>query len=210
MKKKIVILLLLCFCLSITTGYGASIGMEFKLINPGSFMMGSPRNEVNRDDDESQHKVTLTKGFYMQTTEVTQAQWYSVMGSNPSKFSNCGGDCPVESVSWEDVQQFIIKLNEKENTKNTACQQKLSGNMPQGPGFPQPIVLETARISWSIMDGLIRMQGEKHIPWPRKRPTNGGCMICTEMYGNCVLIGRGITLRGQRQIRKDHLLEEVV
>ncbi|MDA3790869.1 MAG: formylglycine-generating enzyme family protein [Desulfobacula sp.] len=94
-----------------------SIGMEFKLINPGSFMMGSPRNEANRDDDEVQHKVTLTKSFYMQTTEVTQAQWYSVMGSNPSRFSNCGGDCPVEEVSWDDVQQFIINLNEKENTQ---------------------------------------------------------------------------------------------
>jgi formylglycine-generating enzyme required for sulfatase activity len=91
------------------------VGMEFKFINPGTFMMGSPKRESGRDDNEVQHKVSLTKGFYMQTTEVTQDQWYAVMGSNPSGFSNCGGDCPVEAVSWNDAQQFVIALNEKEN-----------------------------------------------------------------------------------------------
>ncbi|OQX16650.1 MAG: hypothetical protein BWK80_40035 [Desulfobacteraceae bacterium IS3] len=88
-----------------------SIGMEFVYIPPGSFMMGSPENEPDRDDDEKQHKVTLTKGFYMQTTEVTQGQWKAVMGNNPSRFKDCGDNCPVENVSWDDVQKFIEKLN---------------------------------------------------------------------------------------------------
>ena len=53
---------------------------------------------------------------YLQTTEVTQGQWKAVMGSNPSSFSNCGDNCPVEKVSWNDCQEFIRKLNQKEGT----------------------------------------------------------------------------------------------
>jgi len=86
-------------------------GMSFVYIPPGTFMMGSPENEAGRYNRERLHKVTLTKGFYMQTTEVTQGQWKAVMGENPSRFQECGNDCPVENVSWKDVQKFIEKLN---------------------------------------------------------------------------------------------------
>ncbi|MFC1489536.1 SUMF1/EgtB/PvdO family nonheme iron enzyme, partial [Thermodesulfobacteriota bacterium] len=92
-----------------------SFGMEFVYIQPGTFTMGSPPNEPERDNDEKQHKVVLTKGFYMQTTEVTQGQWKAVMGSNPSYFKNCGNDCPVEKISWRNVQEFIRKLNQRES-----------------------------------------------------------------------------------------------
>ena len=88
-----------------------SIGMTFNYINPGNFMMGSPEDELGRLPDETQYHVTLMNGYFMQTTPVTQGQWKAVMGSNPSYFSNCGDDCPVENVSWEDVQHFINKLN---------------------------------------------------------------------------------------------------
>jgi len=94
--------------------FAKSIGMKFVYIKPGSFMMGSPSGESGRDDDETRHRVTLTRGFYMQTTEVTQGQWKAVMGSNPSYFNGCGDNCPVEAVSWNDVQGFIKRLNEKE------------------------------------------------------------------------------------------------
>ena len=93
-----------------------SIGMTFKLIKAGTFMMGSPSNESGRGSDEKQHNVTLTKGFYMQTTEITQGQWEAIMGTNPSNFSSCGVNCPVEKISWNDVQDFIEKLNTKEGT----------------------------------------------------------------------------------------------
>ena len=69
---------------------------------------------MGRDNDEQQHRVTLTKGFYMQTTEVTQGQWRVVMLNNPSYFKNCGDNCPVESISWDDCQKFIHKLNKLE------------------------------------------------------------------------------------------------
>jgi formylglycine-generating enzyme required for sulfatase activity len=55
--------------------------------------------------------VTLTQDFYMQTTEVTQGQWQAVTGRNPSYFQNCGPTCPVEDVSWDEVQDFITRLN---------------------------------------------------------------------------------------------------
>jgi len=85
-------------------------------IEPGTFTMGSPSSESGRDDDETQHQVTLTKGYYMQTTEVTQSQWKAVMGSNPSHFPSCGDNCPIERISWNSVQKFITALNEKEKT----------------------------------------------------------------------------------------------
>jgi formylglycine-generating enzyme required for sulfatase activity/uncharacterized caspase-like protein len=88
-------------------------GMEFVFIPPGTFTMGSPESEPGRRDNERQHQVTLTKGFYMQTTEVTQGQWQAVMRSNSFKFQSCGESCPVENVSWYDVQKFIAKLKAK-------------------------------------------------------------------------------------------------
>jgi formylglycine-generating enzyme required for sulfatase activity len=91
------------------------LGMSFVYIPSGAFTMGSPTDELGRNDDETQHQVTLTKGFYMQTTEVTQGQWQAVMGNNPSQFQDCGDDCPVEKVSWDDAQAFIKRLNAKDN-----------------------------------------------------------------------------------------------
>lgn len=89
-------------------------GMEFIYISPRSFMMGSPRNEPGRWANEIEHQVNLTKGFYMQTTEVTQGQWRAVMRNNPSDLSQCGSDCPVENVYWGEVQEFIHRLNKLE------------------------------------------------------------------------------------------------
>jgi len=91
--------------------YQKPLEAEFVFIPPGEFLMGIPETEAERDDDETLHKVRLTKGFYMQTTEVTQGQWRTIMGNNPSSFKACGDDCPVENVSWNHVQEFIKRLN---------------------------------------------------------------------------------------------------
>ena len=93
-----------------------SIGMKFVLIPAGKFVMGSPSNEPERGADEKQHEVNITKAFYLQTTEVSQGQWEKVMGGNPSNFKDCGADCPVETVSLDDTQEFIKKLNQMEGT----------------------------------------------------------------------------------------------
>jgi formylglycine-generating enzyme required for sulfatase activity len=87
--------------------------MRFIYIQPGQFLMGSPKDEPERFDREKQHKVILTEGFYMQETPVTQGQWEAVMGNNPSRFKEGGPECPVEQVSWEDAREFLQKLNEK-------------------------------------------------------------------------------------------------
>ena len=86
---------------------------------PDSFMMGSPSNEKDRDNDETQHSVTLTKGFWMGETEVTQALWREVTGRNPS-YNSKGGSYPVEQVSWNDCMQFVGELNERAEVKVAA------------------------------------------------------------------------------------------
>ncbi len=105
------VLFVSCWAFAGQTTYTNFLGMTFNLIPAGTFMMGSPGNEPGRYSNETQHQVTLTKSYYMQTTEVTQGQWKAVMGSNPSLFSDCGDDCPVEYVSWNDIQAFITELN---------------------------------------------------------------------------------------------------
>ena len=94
---------------------GVSGPMEFVRIPAGSFLMGSPEDEQDRNSDETQHGVTISQGFWMGKYEVTQGQWEAVMGSNPSRYSRCGPRCPVETVSWDDVQQFIARLNARES-----------------------------------------------------------------------------------------------
>ncbi|MBP5319970.1 MAG: protein kinase, partial [Kiritimatiellae bacterium] len=87
--------------------------MRFRWCPAGSFTMGSPASEDGRYDDEVLHRVTLTRGFWLGETEVTQRQWAGVMGGNPSRFK--GGDNPVENVSWDDCQAFIRKVNAQLN-----------------------------------------------------------------------------------------------
>jgi formylglycine-generating enzyme required for sulfatase activity len=88
----------------------AKTGIVLRLIPAGTFTMGSASNENQRDSDEVQHQVTLTKGFYCGKFEVTQGRWEQVMGSNPSYFKNAGKDAPVERVSWDDCQAFLKRL----------------------------------------------------------------------------------------------------
>jgi sulfatase modifying factor 1 len=87
-----------------------SVGMEFVLISAGTFTMGSPLNEPSRNSDEVQHQVTITKPFYLQTTEVTQSQWKALMGGKLFGWQQ-GGDMPVTKVSWHNCIRFIEKLN---------------------------------------------------------------------------------------------------
>jgi formylglycine-generating enzyme required for sulfatase activity len=83
-------------------------------IPAGEFLMGSPSGEEGRDSDEKQHRVRITRGFYLKATEVTQGEWEAVMGSNPSSFKSCGKTCPVENVSWNDAVTYLNKLSDRE------------------------------------------------------------------------------------------------
>ena len=90
-------------------------GVSFNMVGipAGSFMMGSPDNEPDRHADEGPQRRVSLGAFQLGQTEVTQGLWRAVMGDNPSRFSGCGADCPVEQVSWNDAQPFIEKLNQQ-------------------------------------------------------------------------------------------------
>jgi len=92
-----------------------SIGMELVLIPAGSFRMGGDKKLEQAEDHETpRHIVKISKTFYMGKYEVTQSQWSEIMNNNPSEFKD--DIRPVERVSWNDVQEFIQKLNNKEET----------------------------------------------------------------------------------------------
>ena len=93
-----------------------TLGMKFNKIPAGTFLMGSPKTEKSRRDIEHQHKVTISKAFYIQTTEVTQSQWTAVMGTEPWKgedFVKEGSGYAATCVSWDDAIAFCKKLNDK-------------------------------------------------------------------------------------------------
>ena len=88
------------------------VTQRMRWIPPGRFMMGSPKDEPERLEDEGpQHEVTISKGYWLFDTPCTQALWQAVMGENPSEFTS--DTRPVEEVSFDDVQAFLEKL-EKE------------------------------------------------------------------------------------------------
>ena len=92
---------------------GKGIKLEMVLIPAGEFMMGSADSDKDATHYEKpQHRVRITKPFYMGKYLVTQEQWEVVMGNNPSHFK--GPKNPVEEVSWDDCQQYLDKLNEQQ------------------------------------------------------------------------------------------------
>jgi sulfatase modifying factor 1 len=87
-------------------------GFALVALPPGQFVMGSPAGEVGRSADESAHRVTLTRPFYLGQHEVTQDEWRQVLGVDPANHQGCGR-CPIERVSFLDVAQFLAAVNER-------------------------------------------------------------------------------------------------
>ncbi|MCY3017670.1 MAG: SUMF1/EgtB/PvdO family nonheme iron enzyme [Planctomycetota bacterium] len=90
---------------------GKGVTLELVLIPAGRFLMGSPATEDEREQDETQHEVIISRPFYMGKYEVTQEQYEAVMGENPSRFK--GAKHPVEMVSWDEAQEFCRKASAK-------------------------------------------------------------------------------------------------
>jgi formylglycine-generating enzyme len=86
-------------------------GLVLIEIPSGRFTMGSPVSEVGRRADETAHDVTINRPFFLGQHEVTQQEWRTVMGKNTSRFAECGPRCPVENVTFAEVQQFVAVLN---------------------------------------------------------------------------------------------------
>ena len=100
------------------SGGGLAGPKGFAWIPPGSFVMGSPEDEADRQPDEVQRVVVLSRGFWLSHHEVTQAQYESVMGVNPARFK---GDAqrPVETVSWHEAVEYCRALTERERAAGT-------------------------------------------------------------------------------------------
>ena len=103
------------------------LNLDMLWCKPGTFLMGSPEGEEGRADDETQHNVTLTQGFYLGKHEMTQEQWEKVMGVNSS--DSKGATLPVETVSWDDAIKFCEKLTQMEKT---------AGRLPEGWVYTLP------------------------------------------------------------------------
>jgi formylglycine-generating enzyme required for sulfatase activity len=136
-------------------------------IDSGTFMMGSPVSEPESLENETLHQVTLTKGFYMGETEVTQGQYFEVMGYNPSYFYNEGRsqgfynadyyrdgwkNYPVEYITWYDAVEFCIKLSEKEGLTPAYTmhnRQPLTGYPIDGVDWDIFEIVTTVTCNWS-------------------------------------------------------------
>jgi formylglycine-generating enzyme required for sulfatase activity len=94
-----------------------SIGMKLKLIPVGEFLMGSATTEADRSNDETQHRVKITRPFYLGITEVTQGEWFAVMQTRPwagKEYVKEGNAYPATYVSWNDAIEFCTKLSKTE------------------------------------------------------------------------------------------------
>ena len=120
----------------------ATVQLQMLWVEPGTFTMGSPTTETGRQPMQTEHNVTLTKGFYLGKYEVTQAQYEAVMTGNtdslsatPSEWPN-NPNRPVEKVSWADAQIFLTRLNAQQSGKHPrlvgpmSCPPSRNGNMP--------------------------------------------------------------------------------
>jgi formylglycine-generating enzyme required for sulfatase activity len=169
-----------------------TLGMTFMIIPVGMFFMGcviDPRELSQRyhvevalfRDERPQHQVIISQPFFLQTSPVTQGQWLKVMGNNPSYFKNCGDDCPVEKVSWGDVQEFIKRLNQLEQTQKYklpteaeweyACRAGSVGEFCFGDK-----VEELRNYAWSLLNS----EGKTH-PAGQLKPNAWGLY---DMHGN--------------------------
>lgn len=90
-----------------------TLGMRFRLVPPGTYLMGSPKTEAHRGESEVEHVVRIPRAIYVGAYEVTQRQWKLLMVENPSQFQH--PERPVEEVSWYDCQRFIKALCERES-----------------------------------------------------------------------------------------------
>ncbi len=109
------------------------LNIDMVWIAPGSFAMGSDALEGGREKDETRHQVRISKGFWMARTELTQAQWTAITGSNPSRFSDNGDTRPVEKISWQEAVDYCARLTELT---------RKSGSIPAGYAFRLPTEAE--------------------------------------------------------------------
>jgi formylglycine-generating enzyme required for sulfatase activity len=175
--------------------YTNKLGMRFVLVAAGSFTMGSPETEQGRNWNEKQHKVIISKDFYLGETEVTQGQWKKIASPNPSSFK-LGNTYPVDSISWDEAMQFISFLNKLEGTNRYrlpteaeweyACRAGSTTAFAKGPvttfscNEPEPALVDTA---WYCYTSGLQGPARDFKPHPVKtrKPNKWGFY---DMHGN--------------------------
>ena len=181
------------------------------LIPAGEFLMGAPEGKeipAYAHVLHPQHRVRITKPFYLGVYEVTQGQYQAVMGNNPSYFSSNGGgkekvagestdNYPVECLSWLDEVEFCNRLSEKEGLKPfyesrlgrrvcstgpgqvIACRPRRSGSTPAGRGPRRGSPSATARRNWIDLHGMGQTRTAGRTRSVRKSRTPLACTTCT-------------------------------
>ena len=158
--------------------------LEMVLIPAGEFMMGSPDSDKDAAADEKpQHRVRITKPFYLGKYPVTQEQWKAVMGSNPSHFK--GPKNPVEQVSWDDCQQFLKRLNEKAGAAGkfqlpTEAQWEYACRA----GSTTRYCFGDDESGLGEYGGTTRTRAASRTLWARRSRMPGGSTTCTGMSGS--------------------------
>ncbi len=146
--------------------------VEFVLVQPGTFDMG---------EQDHAHRVTISRPFYLQATPVTQSQWVAVMGHNPSYFETGGGECPVERVSWKDVQVFIQKLNQQEGTDKYRLPTEAEWEYAARAGTTTDYSFGDSDADLDEYAWYYENSGEKTHPVGQKKPNPWGLY---DMHGN--------------------------
>jgi formylglycine-generating enzyme required for sulfatase activity len=130
-------------------------GIRFRLVPGGTFTMGSPATEPDRDRDETPREITLSGPLYVSATEITQYEWSRVMGGNPAHFLGAGPAGPVEQVSWEDVQAFTTRLAQLE---------RLAPGKLRLPTEAEWEYLARAGTRTAVCTGQLTRRGANHAP----------------------------------------------
>lgn len=160
----------------------------FVYVPAGEFTMSSTKYEeepiTGDPDDNKPHKVTLTKGFYIDRYEVTQEEWESLIGNNPSSNIKCGKNCPVENISWEDTQAFLYKYNEKHGggyrlpTEAEWEYAALAGRTPVKKKVGKDLLVVLIIIIWIVGGGIVEIVMEQLTLLDLSNPMTWDCMTC--------------------------------
>lgn len=152
-----------------------AIGMEFVKIAPGEFTMGcSSENKNCTDDEKPAHRVQITKAFEVGKYEVTQAQWQAIMGSNPS--ANKGDDRPVETVSKNEVHEFLNRLNARNDGYKYRLPTEAQWEYAARAGSAEPTGAALDEVAWYAANS-----GDETHPVGQKKPNAWGLY---DMLGN--------------------------
>jgi formylglycine-generating enzyme required for sulfatase activity len=185
------------------------------LIPAGTFTMGSAETENNRPKQdahgkpylwgenldgemvisETQHKVTLTRSFYMMEAEVTQGLYTEVIGRNPSKFSQCGEDCPVEKVTWYDAAEFANRLSDRDGLERCYIIKGRSLDWPKGldcEGYRLPTEAEWEYAAWGRGEAPFRTENLDDGAWYKGNSNGKTHAVCSKQkngFGLCDMSG---------------------